>query len=78
MLCRPYSVRFPAKVGTVTVNDVEKGLLEFKPSTDKLPITIYFGVDAKKNIGLWAGLNVPSLKYLHINVARTGHRGGLC
>lgn len=55
-------------VGTLTT---EGGLIKFIPS-DKIPISLYFGVDENNNLGLWAELTIPDIKYININVARTG------
>ena len=56
---------------TITVNKDANGLLQYTPS-ENLPLTIYFGLDENKNLGLWAGLQIPHLKYLNIDVTRTG------
>lgn len=49
----------------------KNGLLTFVPSPN-IPISLYFGVDENNNLGLWAGLTVPDIKYVDISVARTG------
>lgn len=61
----------PANIGTVTSVDGEDGLLKFSPGLN-LPIDIFFGVDNNSNIGIWAGLIIPTIPYLNINVLRTG------
>ncbi len=48
-----------------------KGLLQYTPS-EEFPLTLYFGLDEKQNLGLWAGLEIPHLQYLNIDITRTG------
>jgi hypothetical protein len=61
----------PPAIGTVTLVAGEDGLLQFTPGIN-LPIDLFFGVDKKSNLGIWAGLVVPKIPYLNVKVLRTG------